>query len=485
MNAYQTIITTFLLLMNGASDRLPTGPELLDKYAQTQDRLMSSFISKLEIDGRFRAFAKDRPNIKPGETYRKHFKMELRFDGKRSYEYLKMWGDRPGMSPASEAKAQHSYDLWDGRIRYDYITHPHLVDDPGKLTLYYERISHWQHAQGQALRGYFPGASERIDTELRQASTLSVESRKDGTDGSQLYLASGSTRGSEFQIWFDPEHGYNIARAIVKRSWADWNRPEGRPDRSPKGHATVWLDDVSFKQVDGLWVPVAANYRRDHEYVTGEYEKAQYRIVVTEFVVNPNHEALESFRTSFIQNGAEVGGYVDLNNGLQMAWDPKYCWQTGAGIVADRNGYLVPYEPDKGVLPVIKRVPELRYLHLESIQGKAKGKAVLLCFCDLTQPASQQYVTALREKVRSLDGIVVALVDCSGAGAARNSSRTKDRISFPIGVIDRYADNLRRAWGVKQMPHLVLTDHEHVVIAEGFGLDELVEKIEEARNENR
>jgi hypothetical protein len=481
MDAYQTIVTTFLLLMNGTSSRLPTGPELLDKYAQTQDRLRLSFISKLEIDGRFKAFAKDRPNIRPGETYRKHFKMELRFDGERSYEYLKMWGDRPGMSPASEAKAQHSYDLWDGQIRYDYIIHPHLADDPGKLTLNYERISHWQRAQGQALRGYFPGASERIDNELKRASTLSVEYRKDGTDGSQLYLVSGSSGGSEFQIWIDPEHGYNIAKAIVKRSWAGWNKPEGRPDRSPKGHATVWLDDVNFKQVDDLWVPVAANYRRDHEYVTGEYEKTQYRIIVTEFVINPDHEVLESFRPSFIRNGAEVGGYVDLNNGLQMPWDPKYCWQTGAGIVADRNGSIVPYEPEKGVLPVVKRIPELRYLHLEKIQGKAKGKAILLCFCDLNQPASQQYVMSLREQVHSLDGIVVALIDCSGSGAARNSSRITGRISFPIGVIDRHVDKLRRAWGVKQMPHLVLTDREHVVKAEGLALTELDEMLRQIK----
>ena len=482
MNAFHTIVITLLLSMNRTPTQLRSAAELLDKYADTQDKLRSSFISKLEIDNSFKGFDKARPDIKPGETYRKHFEMELRFDGKKSYKYVKMWGDRPGMSPASEAKAQHLYDLWDGRIRYQYITHPYKANDPGNLTLYYESISHWQLAQGQALRGYFPGASERIDTELKRASTLSVESRKEGTDGSQLHLVSGSTGGSEFQIWFDPEHGYNIAKAIVKRSWADWNRPEGRPGRSPKGHATMWLDDVSFKKVDDLWVPVAANYRRDHEYVTGEYEKSQYRIIVTEFEVNPDHEALESFRTSFIQNGAEVRGYVDLNNGLQMAWDPKYCWQTGAAMVADRNGSIVPYEPEKGVLPIVKRIPELRYLHLESIQVKAKGKAILLCFCDLSQPASQQYVTALREQVRNLGGIVVALVDCSGGGATRNSSRTTARISFPTGVIDRHVDKLRRAWGVEQLPHLVLTDKNHIVIAEGFGINELESKIEEAKN---
>jgi hypothetical protein len=456
---------------------------LLVKYADTQDKLRSSFISKLEIDNSFRAFDKARPNIKPGKMYQKHFKMELRFDGKRSYEYLKMWGDRPGTSPVSEAEAQHSYDLWDGQIRYDYITHPYIANDPGKLTLNYERISHWQLVQGQALRGYFPGASERIDTELKRASTLSVESQKDGTDGSQLYLVSGSTGGSEFQIWFDPEHGHNIAKAIVKRSWAGWNRPEGRPNRSPKGRATVWLDDVSFKKVDDLWVPVAATYRRDHEYATGEYEKSQYRIIVTEFVVNPDHETLESFRTGFIRNGTEVGGYVDLNNGLQMPWDPKYCWQTGAEIVADQNGRLVRYEPEKKMFPVVKRIPELRYLHLKGIEGKVKDKSILLCFCNMTQPASQRCLKVLKEQVLNSDDVVVGIVDCAGGITARGRSRAGlDRSSFSTGVIDRYADKLLRAWGAERLPHLVLTDKNHIVIAEGFGLDELNTKISEAEN---
>jgi hypothetical protein len=483
MNAFQTVIMTFLLLTNRTPAQLPSAAELLDKYADTQDKLRSSFISKLEIDNSFRAFDKARPNIKPGRMYRKHFKMELRFDGKRSYKYLKMWGDRPGMNPASEAEAQHSYDLWDGQIRYDYITHPSIANDPGKLTLSYDRISHWQHAQGQALRGYFPGVSERIDTELRQARRLLVESRKDGTDGSQLYLVSGSTGGSEFQIWIDPEHGYNIAKAIVKRSWASWNKPEGRPDRSPKGHATVWLDDVSFKKVDDLWVPVAATYRRDHEYVTGEYEKSQYRIVVTEFVVNPDHEALESFRPSFIQNGAEIKTYVDRNNSSYFAWDPKYLWQSGAEIVADHNGRLVRYEPEKKMFPVVKRIPELRYLNLKSIEGKVKDKSVLLCFCNMTQPASQRCLKVLKEQVPNSDDVVVGIVDCSGGIAARGRSRAGlGRSSFSTGVIDRYADKLLRAWGVERLPHLVLTDKNHIVIAEGFGLDELNTKISETEN---
>ena len=479
MNTYLSIVTTYLMLASGTPCQLPTAAELLDKYAETQDKLRSSFISKLEIDSKFEAFAKARPNIKPGKIYRKHFKIEMRSDGKRSYVYIKMWGDRPGTIAVSEAKAQHSYNLRDGRIRYHYIIHPHLIDDLGNLRLYHDRSKFaWQHTRGRALRGYFPGVHERIDTELRQARTLSVESRRDSTNGSQLYVINGKAGGSEFQIWIDPEHGHNIAKAIVKRAWASWNRPEDHSKRPPKGYAIMWMNNVRFKQIDGLWVPVASNYRREHRYVTGEYEKSHSRITITDYIVNPDHGELDSFGRSFIRNGAKIKSYVDRNNGIHSARDPEYLWQRDAEIVADRNGCLVRYEPEKKLFPAVKRIPRLRYLHLKSMERKVEGKSILLCFCDMAQPASRQCVMALQKQIRNLDGIVVALVDCLRGTAARNRSRIRlDRSSFPTGVIDRNADKLLRAWNVERLPHLVLTDKDHLVIAEGFGVDALNDKI--------
>ena len=38
----------------------------------------------------------------------------------------------------------------------------------------------------------------------------------------------------------------------------------------------------------------------------------------------------------------------------------------------------------------------------------------------------------------------------------------------------------RLNWGVKSLPWLILTDSRHVVTAEGFGVDELDDKIEAA-----
>lgn len=48
--------------------------------------------------------------------------------------------------------------------------------------------------------------------------------------------------------------------------------------------------------------------------------------------------------------------------------------------------------------------------------------------------------------------------------------------------ITNNADKTSFAWGVKSLPWLILTDNKHIVRAEGFGLDNLDNLIEEINN---
>jgi hypothetical protein len=43
---------------------------------------------------------------------------------------------------------------------------------------------------------------------------------------------------------------------------------------------------------------------------------------------------------------------------------------------------------------------------------------------------------------------------------------------------------VRYQWSVKALPWLILTDKNHAVIAEGFGVDELNRKVKEMENDN-
>jgi len=44
-------------------------------------------------------------------------------------------------------------------------------------------------------------------------------------------------------------------------------------------------------------------------------------------------------------------------------------------------------------------------------------------------------------------------------------------------------EKTRFKWGVKSLPWLILTDEEHIVRAEGFGIQELDERLKQGRKD--
>jgi len=314
-----------------------TVSELLDKYAVTQDKFRCSFIGKLEVCTKYEGVSRARPSMKRGQVYEMNRKIELRSDGDRLYLYQKIWG-RSSIRNTSEEEAYVGIRLWDDETFYHYRNSLlSRTNKNGTVILSYPKNPSyswlWQRGPGRTLRGYFPGVEERIDTELRQATTISVEPQREDINGSQCYVINARTKGTkgcEFRIWIDPEHDYNIAKAIVKRDWASWGSPKLQP-KDPKGNAEVELRNVRFKKIDDVWLPVEADYRRENEYVNGDYEKDFTHLKITEFVMNPDHDALGSFKHDFIPNGARV----------RLAGVPgiTYTWKDGK--VVDKQGRVI------------------------------------------------------------------------------------------------------------------------------------------------
>ncbi len=53
----------------------------------------------------------------------------------------------------------------------------------------------------------------------------------------------------------------------------------------------------------------------------------------------------------------------------------------------------------------------------------------------------------------------------------------KNDILFSVGMIEDDEKKTRFTWNVQSLPWLVLTDEQHIVVAEGFGINELGDKI--------
>ena len=77
---------------------------------------------------------------------------------------------------------------------------------------------------------------------------------------------------------------------------------------------------------------------------------------------------------------------------------------------------------------------------------------------------------------------LVIFVDATGSENKQINAWSK-RHSITVGVGRLHKDLLKEislAWGIETLPRLVLTDRNHVIIAEGFALEELEAKIKEA-----
>ena len=53
----------------------------------------------------------------------------------------------------------------------------------------------------------------------------------------------------------------------------------------------------------------------------------------------------------------------------------------------------------------------------------------------------------------------------------------KNNVPFPVGIVQGDVEKSKFAWGIRSLPWLILTNPQHIVLAEGFGPSELNEKI--------
>ncbi|MBN1359262.1 MAG: carboxypeptidase regulatory-like domain-containing protein [Sedimentisphaerales bacterium] len=124
------------------------------------------------------------------------------------------------------------------------------------------------------------------------------------------------------------------------------------------------------------------------------------------------------------------------------------------------------------------RLPSFEGIAVELSEGRRAGKAMLLCFFDYQQRPSRNTVMQLVRQAEALrqKGIVVAAIQAAQSGRAALDTWARDNnVPFPVGTITADIEATRAVWRVESLPWLILTDKEHIVLAEGFGLDELDE----------
>jgi hypothetical protein len=320
-----------------AENKHPAAMELLDKYAETQDRIRS-FALKADTSGD--GFYTYSPKAKrPSEHKKIYTSEEVRFDGRRTSYRGYWWGDggvHGQFVPRDEAG--YKSRLWDGKIFFQYDRAKSSGLPFGRVYINKNESQNKQFERdkrtigvyyGNILRGYFGGdQGERVDSVLRRANTISIRDKTEQAGGSDCFVIDAATQNGKYSLWIDPEHGYNIARAVIKRGPGDIVDGRITPQDRKK---SIFLKNARFEKINDIWLPVEMDYENEEYFSFRDFYKSKGNLKVTDIVLNPDHEALNSFVPDDIENGARV--YIIGLEGI------RYTWRDGA--VVDKDGHKV------------------------------------------------------------------------------------------------------------------------------------------------
>ena len=138
-----------------------------------------------------------------------------------------------------------------------------------------------------------------------------------------------------------------------------------------------------------------------------------------------------------------------------------------------------------------KNLPGFESIEINLDTSQTKDKQMLICFFDMQQRPSRRCTSQLNEQIKQLSdkGVTVIGIQASKVDdKALNEWVKSSGVSFPVGTIEgdpsatlgTSIEEVQFKWGVKSLPWLILTDKSHTVIAEGFTISELDEKLPKA-----
>lgn len=234
--------------------------------------------------------------------------------------------------------------------------------------------------------------------------------------------------------------------------------------KMPIPHATLKLEQTSRASFSHL------GFDRDREILTDAQGRFRFDRIRTK--IRSNH------RESIYE---------------QRSWELSYTDEykesilfTGSNEITDFE-FIIKPQLDKAPSLIGQTLPSFDGLDINRDQDTLKSKRVLICFFDMQQRPARRSVVQMAKRYQELTARGVTLLAIQSVPMDHDELQAwvkQQKIPFPIGHISGDADEVRYQWSVKALPWLILTDKNHAVIAEGFGVDELNRKVKEMENDN-
>jgi uncharacterized GH25 family protein len=255
--------------------------------------------------------------------------------------------------------------------------------------------------------------------------------------------------------------GYGLRYVQVNTSEAESDRMELEPlvlNVANLSASGIVVDELD-KPVSNIRIYAYGNGQQDRE----TYTDAEGKFTLENICAGPIYIQASSREPEHLYGNAKAeGGATDIKIIVKQL---------------DSSGRPVPIQPPS---LVGKSLPELKELGIKLSPADVNDKLMLICFFDMEQRPSRHCLRQLSKRAQELKAkdILIFVVQTSSVDEGKFSEWLKDNnVSFPVGIVVGDEEETRFIWGVKSLPWLILTDAEHVVIAEGFALSELDEKI--------
>lgn len=175
-------------------------------------------------------------------------------------------------------------------------------------------------------------------------------------------------------------------------------------------------------------------------------------------------------------------GEIRINASLNVGGEYMYANVRTEGGAEDVKVVLTSqggsqYVPKQAPSLVGKTLPELSGFGI-TVPGNAK--AILLFAWDMNQRPSRHFVKQLAVQAEMLKEKNIGVILLNTAPVEKETLDTwlrENGIDYPCGIMSEDAEGMKFKMGVRSLPWLILTDGDYRVIAEGFSIDVLEEKL--------
>ncbi len=192
-------------------------------------------------------------------------------------------------------------------------------------------------------------------------------------------------------------------------------------------------------------------------------------------------EQYENVKTQKIRNNIIVPTGPNSGRGMyvfpvtELSLD-----KSKAGVVKIPRPVPPKQELSTAESKVGKQIPGFETINLSTVQPEqVKDKPLLVCFWDMDQRPSRQYILDLeknKETLQNKDFRILIVHAGTKAETEVNKWIQENKISFASGIVEGEPYDTLLKWGARGLPWLVLTDEQHMITKAGFGIDELLKE---------